>query len=398
MQLKFSALLVCTSAFFLASATEPTSATESTSELTTSNLIVFGDSLADNGNTGKLINSTVYWDGRFSNSYVWNEYTAKLLGMTLANNAYGDATSNNDVTPAVLGGVTIPSFHDQVKNWLSANPAPSPFNLDNDIIQIEIGSNDLLNNAEGLMNGTVDITTLASRVAKSISADIQSLIDAGYKNVNLWNIPAIENTPLAASMNASALIAPAIEAMNSAIAKLVQSVFDGSKEKVQSANIFDIHSLMTTCMQSQVLTAFGITDSKDACYTTSSSGKPNICSDPDEHYFYDDVHPASRMHYIWGVSAAILARNPSTKMDTNEVLSIIKSFDIGSSNNKDNIIANGISSSESEAIPSASSGTGAASGDDTKSSESDHTSSTSSATGLSCSILMSLALTVLYFI
>ncbi|KAJ1799136.1 hypothetical protein LPJ59_002035, partial [Coemansia sp. RSA 2399] len=335
MQLKVSSLLAFTSAFVFASATT------STSTPTTSNFIVFGNSLSDNGNTGKLLNSTIYWDGRFSNSYVWDEYAAKLLGMTLVNNAYGGATCNNDITPSQMGSVTIPSFHDQVTDWLSSNPSPSQFNLDNDIIEIEIGSNDILNNEAGLANGTVDVTALVTNVSSSISADIKSLIEAGYKNINLWNLPAIELTPLANSMNASSLVAPIVQAMNNAIAELVNGVFESAKGTTQSTNIFDIHTLMTTCLQPEVLSAFGITDSTDACYTTDSNNTPSICSDPDEHFFYDDIHPASRMHYIWGVSAAIVTLNPSASLGTNEVLSIINAFNIGSSSRTDNIIANG---------------------------------------------------------
>ncbi|KAJ2559967.1 hypothetical protein EV175_000080 [Coemansia sp. RSA 1933] len=387
MQIKFSSLVACTSTFVYASAAV------STATVTSSNFIVFGDSLVDNGNTGKLLNTTVYWDGRFSNSYVWDEYTAKLLGMTLVNNAYGDATSNNNVTSSVLEGITIPSFHDQVTNWLSSNPSPSQSNLDYDVIQIEIGSNDIINNIQGLSNGTVDIDTLATSVATSISTDIKSLIDAGYQNINLWNIPAIELTPMVLAMNGTDLMAPVVQTMNSAIAKLVQSVFDNSKSTTRSTNIFDLHTLMTTCLQSQVLSAFGITDHTDACYTTDSNNKPSICSNPDEHFFYDDIHPASRMHYLWGVSAAYLTRDASTSLDTNGVTSIIKSFSIGSSSKTDNIIVNGITPSESADIPAESDGVGAG----IDGSSSDH--STSSAAGLRfTSCLAFLALATFYFL
>ncbi|KAJ1768040.1 hypothetical protein IW140_003825 [Coemansia sp. RSA 1813] len=351
MQIKFSALLACTSAFFFASVTVAAPVS------TTNNFIVFGNSLSDNGNAAKLLNQPAYWNGRYSNSYVWNEYTSKLLGMNLINKAYGGATSNNDISPASSGNTTIPSLHDQVVEWLSATPPPSQFNLDNDVIQIEIGGNDILHNVQSLVLGSLDLKTFATEVAKSIATDIQSLIDAGYKNIDLWNIPAIEKTPTVLGMHASTLMAPVVQSMNSAIAQLVGSVINDNSAKTQNVRILDLYSLMITCLEPQVLSALGVTDSTDACYTTDSNGNADICTNPDEHFFYDGIHPASRMHYAWGVAAAVLTRDPSTTLDTNEILSLIKSFDIGSSDNKDNIIADGITPAESEVIPPGSSAT-----------------------------------------
>ncbi|KAJ2554942.1 hypothetical protein EV175_002419 [Coemansia sp. RSA 1933] len=351
MQLKVGTLFACTSAFFFASVTVAAPVS------TTSNFIVFGNSLSDNGNAAKLLGNSAYWDGRYSNSYVWDEYTSKLLGMNLVNKAYGGATSNNEISPASSGNITIPSLHDQVVAWLTANPSPSQFNLDNDVIQIEIGGNDILHNVEGLILGSLDLKTFATEVAKSIATDIQTLIDAGYKNIDLWNIPAIEKTPTVLSLGASTIVAPVVETMNSAIVQLVGAVISDSSAKTQNVHIFDLYSLMDTCLESQILTALGITDSTDACYTTDSAGNVNICSNPDEHFFYDGIHPASRMHYTWGVAAAILTRNPSTTMDATEILSLISTFNIGSSDRADNIIADGVTPSESEVIPPGSSAT-----------------------------------------
>ncbi|KAJ1781628.1 hypothetical protein LPJ59_007006, partial [Coemansia sp. RSA 2399] len=227
---------------------------------TTSNFIVFGNSLSDNGNAAKLLNISAYWDGRYSNSYVWDEYTSKLLGMNLVNKAYGGATSNNDVTLGTSENITIPSFHDQVVDWLAANPSPGKFHLDNDVIQIEIGSNDILNNVDGLLNGTLSAATLATEVATSISTDIGSLIEAGYKNIALWNIPAIEKTPLATELDASTLVAPVVQTMNIEIAQIIGALIDASILKTRNVHIFDLYSLMTTCLESTVLTALGITD------------------------------------------------------------------------------------------------------------------------------------------
>ncbi|KAI9505290.1 GDSL-like Lipase/Acylhydrolase-domain-containing protein [Coemansia spiralis] len=351
MQLKVGALLASTGAFFFASAAVAAPVA------TTANFIVLGNSLSDNGNTGALLHTTAYWDGRFSNSYVWDEYTAKLLGMNLVNLAYGGATSNNAISPVVQNGITIPSLHDQVNMLLAKYPSPSQFHLENDVIQIEIGGNDIFAAIDGLLNGTLSLQTFAMEVGQSIASDIQTLVDAGYKNIDLWNLPVIQKTPMVVSNPTYSAYAGAVVAtMNSAIKQLVETVAENNKAKTQGIHVFDLFSLMTAALEPQVLAALKITDSTDACYTTVNN-VVNVCSNPDVHFFYDDIHPASRMHYLWGVSAAVLTRNPNAQLGVNELLSLISTFNIGQSDRNDNLIVDGITSSESAAVPPGSTAT-----------------------------------------
>ncbi|KAJ1798852.1 hypothetical protein LPJ75_006770, partial [Coemansia sp. RSA 2598] len=316
---------------------------------TSPNLIIFGNSLSDVGNAAALTHTQAYWEGRYSNSYVWNEYTAKLLGMTLANHAYGGATSNNDLSPATAGSISIPSFHDQVVAWLKDNPSPAQYNLDNDIIEIEIGGNDILHRATQLLLGTVDVSEFAKDLATSIAADIQLLIDAGYKNINLWNLPAVDKTPSISGFGAGALVKPLVTALNAAIKAAVEGV--AAKNKASGVHVFDLNSLMDIALQSEVLAALGITDFADACLTQDANGTTYVCSNPDEHFFYDGVHPASRMHYLWGIVAAVLTDDPNTTIDTSEVLRLVSTFAINKSSREDNIIADGITPSQSSVIP-----------------------------------------------
>ncbi len=61
-------------------------------------LLVFGDSLSDNGNYfaltgGQYPPSPPYYQGRFSNGPVWPEVTADLADVPLKDFAYGGATA-----------------------------------------------------------------------------------------------------------------------------------------------------------------------------------------------------------------------------------------------------------------------------------------------------------------
>ncbi|KAJ2840471.1 hypothetical protein FBU31_000383 [Coemansia sp. 'formosensis'] len=325
MQIKVGSLFACAALFATAAVAAPTPAK--------SNLIVFGNSLSDVGNTAALTGATTYWNGRWSNSYVWNEYTAKILGMNLDNHAYGGATSNNELSPASSNNITVPSYHDQVTAWLAANPSPSAYNLQNDLVEVEIGGNDILHRVTGLMTGTVNLNEFASQLAASIAQDTQKLVDAGYKNIDIWNLPAVDRTPMVLSYGAGALVSPVVSAINSAVKAAVQSL--------PGVRILDLNNLMGVALQPTVLAALGITDSTDACYVTDAAGKVTACANPDQHFFADGIHPASRMHYLWGTVAAVLAHNPATVIDTAEVLKLIRTFNIGQSSRDDNLIVDG---------------------------------------------------------
>ncbi|KAJ1722191.1 hypothetical protein LPJ53_003365 [Coemansia erecta] len=348
MQLKINALFAYATAAVLSSVAIAAPVSN------TPNLIIFGNSLSDVGNAAALTNSPAYWNGRYSNSYVWNEYAAKLLGMNLVNKAYGGATSNNDLSPATSGSISIPSLHDQVTTWLEQNPSPSQYNLDNDVIEIEIGGNDILHRAAGLLAGTVDVNEFASELAATISSDIKSLSDAGYKNINLWNLPAVDKTPIITGYGAGSLVKPLVALLNQSVKSAVDGVI-ASDSKASNVHILDVNGLMEIALQPNVLSALGITDSTDACLTQDSSGNTSVCSNPDEYFFYDGVHPASRMHYLWGVAAAVLTRDPNATIDTNDALNYIATFAINQSDREDNIIVDGLTPSESGFVPPASS-------------------------------------------
>ncbi|KAJ1833279.1 hypothetical protein LPJ63_002871, partial [Coemansia sp. RSA 2711] len=302
------------------------------------NLLIFGNSLSDTGNTAQLVGGEGYFEGRASNSYVWNEYAAKILGMNLVNRAYSGATSDNDLSPATSGNISIPSLHDQVTMWLQANPQPSQYHLDNDVIEIEIGGNDILGHVGELLSGTTQLTDFANKLATTIASDIQRLADVGYKNIVLWNLPAVDKTPAVNSLGAGALVKPVVDGINYATNAYVEAVVKSDPVKTQGIRVFDLNNIMNVALDPKVLQVLGITDSTDACYSKDTAGNVNICTDADAHFFYDSIHPASRVHYLWGAAAAVLTRNPDAKMDINEILSLISTYDIGHSNRNNNIL------------------------------------------------------------
>ena len=66
---------------------------------------------------------------------------------------------------------------------------------------------------------------------------------------------------------------------------------------------------------SQNATALGFTDTTTPCYTgavagtsTAASNPAAVCANPDEHTFWDGVHPTGHVHQLWGEALAAQIR------------------------------------------------------------------------------------------
>ncbi|KAJ1947416.1 hypothetical protein EC988_005422 [Linderina pennispora] len=299
------------------------------------NLIVFGDSLSDNGNTGRLLNSNEYWNGRFTNSYVWNEYAADILGMNLANHAYGSASSNNAFSPSTENGTVIPSLADQVSSYLSDNPSPSKETLSRDIISVLIGPNDIATHLPAIIGLKESFFSFSSNLGKQVAKGIKPLVDAGYRNIFLWNLPPIDRTPQGIESGFQLVMKPAVYWVNLQLKRALRS------SGYSGVRILDLHRLVSNALDQKFVAAINVTNTSTECYKRNgtSMGPLSVCGDPDSHFFYDNKHPASRIHYTWGVMAAALMRSPSQDMDIDSMLELTKKFNIGQSSSANNILA-----------------------------------------------------------
>ncbi|KAJ1949938.1 hypothetical protein FBU59_000920, partial [Linderina macrospora] len=268
--------------------------------------------------------------------------------MKLENHAYSGPISNNDPSLVIIGNKTIPSFHDQVNTWLSDSTHLDPYNLQNDVIGIEIGRNDVSASIPKIMNGTMTLDQLATALGSNIATDVGSLVRAGYKNIYVWNLPAIDNLPYITFLNLEALAKPLVDKPNNKIESDLQPVIS------QGVHLLDLEKLMNQALDPRVLAAMGITDSTHACDNMLANNTVVICNNPDNYFFYNKIHPASRVHYLWGIVTSIYMRDPSHKFTVKEILQLIKTFDIGNSNVNNNLIVDGITGPESSAIPSGS--------------------------------------------
>ena len=187
-----------------------------------SQLIVFGDSLSDDGNDTHITNDQFdvkypgtdfnYSNGRFTDDLsgtspsstnfegVWHEQlTRRFLGLTRASNsldggtdyAYGDATTEDGTTSInvasipIVGNitVTIENMGQQVTDYLAAvnNVADG-----NALYSVWGGANDLFND-----DSAANVTATAARVG----ALVTRLAQAGARSFIVPNVPPLGDTP-----------------------------------------------------------------------------------------------------------------------------------------------------------------------------------------------------------
>jgi phospholipase/lecithinase/hemolysin len=182
-------------------------------------IIVFGDSLSDNGNVFLLTQQlhqidrtipilptpTLYWQGRFSDGPTWTNYMAFLLHFISSlnptlreseqfqNYAYGGAWAESD------GHVFPMPLDFQTDDYLFKN-TPDPSASDNppfsqDLIFLWIGGNDYLN--QGLDTPPVLRPPKQSTdlVIKSIHDNVIKLIKAGCRHFVVIGLPDLSRIP-----------------------------------------------------------------------------------------------------------------------------------------------------------------------------------------------------------
>ncbi|AIT10105.1 hypothetical protein LO80_09050 [Candidatus Francisella endociliophora] len=134
------------------------------------NIVVFGDSLSDNGNTYKkslemLPDHETWYDGRFSNSKVWVEYLCQYSNdksCKLIDNAYGGAYSKDGYQKFDINGKTVfkvvTNFLQQVENFTATNKKYNPATT---LYVMDIGGNDIMDLKD-------DYKNIANNIKKAI--------------------------------------------------------------------------------------------------------------------------------------------------------------------------------------------------------------------------------------
>lgn len=228
-------------------------------------VVVYGDSLSDNGNLYAAIGypPSPYYQGRFSNGPVAVEQLATAWGVPLFDFAYGGATTGignyvdggTQTTPGTLG---LPGM--QVELAGSA-PLLTPALASGALFVVWGGANDFF--AGG--SPATAVANIDSIIATLQADGVQHILVPGLPDIGLT--PEFYGNPIATAYS--------VEFNSLLLASLPSGV-----------GYADTFSLLDQMVSNPG--AFGFTDVTDPCLNGIT-----VCSNPNQYLFWNGVHPTT---------------------------------------------------------------------------------------------------------
>ncbi|HYC03609.1 MAG TPA: autotransporter domain-containing protein [Azospirillaceae bacterium] len=268
----------------LALAAAGTAAQAQTAPQRFSNVVVFGDSLSDPGNLAQFGQAppAPYVGGRFSNGPVWAEQLSPLLGGTpVVSRAFGGARSTAERPIDVQS---------QVSAQLAATPALNP----NGLYAVWIGANDYF---QFFSAPTADPTAFARGVATNAGTAATRLMAAGARNVLLFNLPNLGDTPGGRANG------PAASGQANQITLLHNAFISQTARDIQAATpgsrviVVDINTLSAAFNANPA--AYGFSNTTVPCFTgTALTGACATPAGAAGTTFFDPIHPTTATHAV----------------------------------------------------------------------------------------------------
>jgi phospholipase/lecithinase/hemolysin len=238
------------------------------------NLVVFGDSLSDNGNSYAAVGlpKPPYYKGRWTNGYNWVDYFTRIAGLPPAT-----AYLENGGTNFAVAGSTSALLGAQVVVYLttvggSADPA--------DLFVIWIGANDFLAGIQ------------PDETSAAIAAEISALALAGSQQFLVINVPDIALTPDIIAMGTATVQAAKqfVAATNSDLQTEIPLLASFYGIKI---DLIDVNPLFTELVNDPG--AFGFKNSTGEAYNPSTGIE---VKHPNQYVFWDGFHPTTRVHKL----------------------------------------------------------------------------------------------------
>ena len=255
-------------------------------------LVVFGDSLSDNGNLyaftgGANPPAPIYWQGRFSNGRVFTE----LLGFNLTgfgtttgsvNYAFGGARTDAAMSP--------PGMQVQLQAYLMNGGTFGS----NDLVSILGGANNIFQAIQTIATTPpADPLGFLNGAATSAAADVAGLAGAvagaGAGTVMVTNLPDLARTPQFRGGPAQGISGTATNTFNAALS---QGLFAAAAANPNS-NIILVDLRTAADFFAANPAMFGVTNATDACFNQTLM---TVCANPDSYFYFDGVHPTATGH------------------------------------------------------------------------------------------------------
>lgn len=280
---------------------------------TYSNLVVFGDSLADSGNValrtparesvplvGPIVPDAPYASGRFSNGKVWSEYFAEGLGLSVSpslpggnNYAFGGArVAGTSVTPSL--GAQVSMYLDTASYTAAATT----------LYVLEAGGNDARDILTLFATGqSVAANVRIADYASGVASEVTRLANtAGADHFLVWNVTDIGLTPALQAMGpvsagSASFVATAMnQALAASLAALPGNIKDG-------LTLFDAYAGLHSIVDNA--SSYGLSNFTDACAANTSCMANNGAG----YFFWDGIHPTTAGHQAMA-SLALAAAVP----------------------------------------------------------------------------------------
>lgn len=291
-----------------------------------SNLVVFGDSLADSGNNAAVFDTQIappgtppgtlrtptpisspafipqqpYATDRYSNGPVWVEYLASKIGLNAKASLLGGTNFAFGGAQTGPGGGSFPfSLTDQVEMYLGGAGGAA----DGNALYVVVGGGNDARAAVDVAALGGDPTAIIEAYVLNVANILTRLSTAGAQHILFVNVPNIGLTPALQTADvffpgiagvATGIAASMNSGINNAIAGLLPSL---------SADVvsFDFYALVTDAVNNPA--AFGLADSTSAC-----AADPACIAHPDDTLFWDGIHPTTAGHSL--IAQAIFAKVP----------------------------------------------------------------------------------------
>lgn len=241
-------------------------------------IVVFGDSLSDNGNFYRLSNDRLpaapYYDGRFSNGPVWVEDLSQQLRLPLADYAISGAQTSGGVYQSLLA---------QLSKYQRLNERADP----NALYIIWGGSNNYL------LNQKADLTDVKEAVG-DIKYIIEQLASGGARYFLVPNLPNLSQLPLVRQIDA--------KAGNEAFAQHLNDLVDTHNTQLKAVLTKEAKRLNVQIVQfdaydwfNQLIEDPGKLNVIQPCYSGKLKGgaPDSTCAQPEKYLFWDKVHPTA---------------------------------------------------------------------------------------------------------
>lgn len=283
-----------------------------TSAMAFSQVIVFGDSLSDNGNLaqkfgGAVPAPAVYSQGRFSSGSVAVEVLASKLNIPLVDYAYGGAlTGTGNQFQAQNPLVANTGMKSQVNQFINDVSASGKAVDASALYVVWGGGNDFLS-----VIGSGDFTNINGVLATAVTnlvTEVGTLYAAGARDFLVPLLPDLATTFYGTSGAVpSALLSNLSNTFNSVLSGKLNDLKSSSPGL--SLNIFNTPAFLAGVRADLAAAGGNITD---RCWTGDYAGQNGTrCANPDQYYLFDKVHPTAYVHNAVGNAFAAAVPEPA---------------------------------------------------------------------------------------